>query len=77
MATGKLKRALTQTTALIGVALLAAHSPAVAANITISTPTNVTQALGTGDSLTVTSAGTISGVSPAVSVLHATATSVE
>lgn len=69
------------TTALIGPALLISPlliSPlaARAANITISAPTNATQALGAGDSLTVTNTGSISAVNPAVSVINVTALSV-
>ena len=69
---GSLKRTLTGTTALIGVALLAAHAPAMAANITVSTPTATTQVLGAGDSLTVTNTGSVTA-SPAVQVAAAAA----
>jgi uncharacterized protein with beta-barrel porin domain len=64
-----IKRALAGTTALFGLAFV---TPAWPANITITAPVNATQTPGTNDSLTVTSTGSISGVSNAVNVFTAT-----
>jgi outer membrane autotransporter protein len=65
------------TTAIASLVLapLAPIAPANAAAIVISTPTGATQTLGAGDTITVTSTGSISGVNPAINLSNVVAVS--
>src|SRR5664279_3513824 len=63
-----LKAALTGTTALIGVAMLMAPTPAKAAALTVNGAQAATENMGSGDTLTVGNAGNVATVA-AVGVL--------